>query len=212
MPSDPKEVFFDNKNPFHTAPAYTATSEENWAVCIEGNNPKDKYAAGLERIGASLHNHGSVHTSIGGSLATPFSPNNPIFGHLHGNLDRIWALHQELTNPASKLVNGWWETGPGKDKLKTVMPLFENPKVTVEEALTMDKVQFHYKQPGTRNGLLEIAAPLLVCLSVIFTLLVIGGYLLHKKIANANTDSPISDRLSVPLINQSDAVEDGVAQ
>ena len=213
LPSDPKKVFFDNQNPFHVAPAYDATSDENWAVCIEGNNPKDKYAAGLERLGASLHNHGSVHTSVGGSLATPFSPNNPLFGHLHGNIDRIWALHQEVKNPASKYVNGWWETGPGKDKLKTEMPLFENPKVTVEEALMMDKVPFRYAQPGLRSHAREIANGIWIWLCLIFVNLAWISCFYRKHYMANKDQTEISRKLSVPLMTQPDNnVEDGLAK
>ena len=37
LPSDPRK-FFDNQNPFHVAPMMQQVT--NWAVCIEGNNPK----------------------------------------------------------------------------------------------------------------------------------------------------------------------------
>lgn len=38
---------------------------------------------------AELHNR--VHNWIGGSMAIPYSPNDPVFWLLHANIDRIWA-------------------------------------------------------------------------------------------------------------------------
>eukprot|EP00943_MAST-04B_sp_MAST-4B-sp1_P009504 g9504.t1 len=151
LPNDPKKVFFDNENKFHTPPSFDATPEENWAVCMEGNDPKDEYAAGIERLGASLRNHGSIHTYMGGSAATPWSPNNPVFANLHGNVDRVWALAQDPASPISSSLNAWWKSGPGKEKLESDLPLFDNPKVKVKDALTMDKVNFRYVAPGMRN-------------------------------------------------------------
>ena len=145
LPADGKKVFFNSPdnpypdNPYMVAPSYTnAKPDEYWAACIEGNNPSDMYAAGLERIGASLSTHGSVHTAIGGSLATPYSPNDPMFAHLHGNVDRMWALYQEQHG------TGAWFENVAKDRLDTPMPLFKNPTVTIRDVLDMNKMPFKY--------------------------------------------------------------------
>ena len=147
LPADGKKVFFNSPdnpypdNPYMVAPSYTnAKPDEYWAACIEGNNPSDMYAAGLERIGASLSTHGSVHTAIGGSLATPYSPNDPMFAHLHGNVDRMWALYQEQHG------TGAWFENVAKDRLDTPMPLFKNPTVTIRDVLDMNKMPFKYQQ------------------------------------------------------------------
>ena len=149
LPKDPTKVFLasDVKNPFQPAPAYKyALPTEFFAVCMEGNNPEDEFAAGLERLGSALHGHGSVHASIGGAMSTPFAVNNPAFGHLHGNLDRLWSIYQEKAEYA--WINEWFLSGPGKDKLKTKLPLFKNPEVAVEETLSMERLPFRYKSPG----------------------------------------------------------------
>ena len=86
---------------------------------------------GLERIGASLHPpHGATHTNMGGRLATPTSPNDPIFTHLHANVDRLYAEYQ------NRYGNSWFEDGPGKQYLAMPLPLFQNPTVTVQHALS----------------------------------------------------------------------------
>ena len=86
---------------------------------------------GLERVGASLHPpHGATHTYMGGTLATPASPNDPIFTHLHTNVDRLYAEYQ------NRYGNKWFEDGPGKPYLQMPMPVFKNPTVSIAQALS----------------------------------------------------------------------------
>jgi len=44
--------------------------------------------------GPQLHNR--VHVWVGGSMQLSTSPNDPVFFLNHSNVDRIWALWQEL--------------------------------------------------------------------------------------------------------------------
>lgn len=93
-------------------------------VQLQGIDPSDTLARGLERLGASLHPpHGATHTHMGGSLATPTSPNDPIFTHLHWNVDRKFAEWQHTHG------NGWFIDGPLKMKLDDPLPLFDTPPV-----------------------------------------------------------------------------------
>ena len=66
---------------------------------------------------------------MGGSLATPTSPNDPIFTHLHSNVDRIFAEYQ------NRYGDAWFSNGPGRSYMDLPMPLFSNPQVTMREAL-----------------------------------------------------------------------------
>ena len=91
----------DKANIWATTKDYEASYARYFRPCFEGIDPSDKYAKGLERLGASLHPpHGATHTFMGGSLATPTSPNDPIFFHLHTNVDRLWAEYQVRRPPA----------------------------------------------------------------------------------------------------------------
>jgi tyrosinase len=42
--------------------------------------------------------HNRVHAWIGGSMAIPYSPNDPVFWMLHADIDRIWAQWED-SNP-----------------------------------------------------------------------------------------------------------------
>lgn len=96
---------------------------------------------GLERIGASLHPpHGATHTFMGGTLATPASPNDPIFTHLHTNVDRLYAEYQNINGN----TNDWFMKGPGKQYLTKPMPLFKNPTVTIQDALDYKGARYKY--------------------------------------------------------------------
>ena len=66
---------------------------------------------------------------MGGSLATPTSPNDPIFTHLHFNVDRIFAEYQ------SRFGDTWFTDGPGREFMDQPMPLFQNPQVTLRQGL-----------------------------------------------------------------------------
>ena len=96
-------------------------------------------AKGLERIGASLHPpHGATHTYSGGSMATPTSPNDPLFTGLHWNVDRKFAEWQKQHG------NGWFTDGPKKDMLDQPMPVLDNPLVTLREVLEHKDMLFTY--------------------------------------------------------------------
>jgi hypothetical protein len=140
LPEDGEEVFRkeDEANPHQVAPSYySAKPGQYWHSCAEGINPDDFYAAGWERVGASLDVHGSVHTWIGGTLAQPTAANDPIFQHLHGNADRVWAMYQKTHG------NKWFET-TGKAYLKTPMPLLENPEVSISDVLDFKGLAHRY--------------------------------------------------------------------
>ena len=140
LPEDGELVFRkeDETNPYKVAPSYyNAKPAEYWHSCSEGINPDDYYAAVWERLGASLDVHGSVHTWIGGTAAQPTAANDPIFQHMHGNSDRLWAMYQKTHG------NTWFER-TGKAYLNTPMPLFENPKVRIADVLGMDGLAHRY--------------------------------------------------------------------
>ena len=68
---------------------------------------------GVATRGASLHPpHGATHTYMGGTLATPTSPNDPVFTGIHTQVDRLWASYQK-----NNKVNGnaIWFADTGKD-------------------------------------------------------------------------------------------------
>ena len=127
-------------NPFATTKDFNNSNSVYWRACFEGIDPGDRIAKGLERIGASLHPpHGATHTYMGGSLASPSSPNDPIFWHLHSNVDRKFAEWQ--------IVNGndWFLSGPMNDKLDEALPLMDdNEPMTLRQALDSQKMGFTY--------------------------------------------------------------------
>jgi hypothetical protein len=75
---------------------------------------------------------------MGGSLATPTSPNDPIFTHLHCNVDRIFA-HYQL-----RYGNSWFTDGPGKNFMDLSMPVFTNPMVTLRQGLNRTHYGFTF--------------------------------------------------------------------
>jgi len=108
-------------NPWVTTKDYYKSFTQDFRPCFEGINPSDHYAKGLERLGASLHPpHGATHTYLGGSVATPTSPNDPIFIHLHWNVDRFWAEYQASHG------DDWFLRGPGKALLDEELPGLSN--------------------------------------------------------------------------------------
>lgn len=114
----------DPNNPFATTKGYSMSPMKYFRACFEGVDASVEIAKGLERLGASLHPpHGATHTWGGGSLATPTSPNDPIFAHLHWNVDRQWAHFQGRTN------NQWFYNGPESAKMELDMPLFDGVKL-----------------------------------------------------------------------------------
>lgn len=109
--------------------------------CVEGSDPTDKYSFALERVGASVHPpHGATHTYMGGSLATIGSPNDPIFFHLHCNVDRYWAQFQN----ANSSSNEWFTSGPAKNYSNLAMPSFYNPPVSPSEILDFRALGYTY--------------------------------------------------------------------
>jgi hypothetical protein len=59
---------------------YSVPPDRAWRPCVEGMDPADHFAMDQEELlGASLTRHGQAHTYIGGSVAAPTSPNDPIF-------------------------------------------------------------------------------------------------------------------------------------
>jgi hypothetical protein len=129
----------DPKNPFATTKDYSNSFVATFRACFEGIDPSEPIAKGLERLGASLHPpHGATHTFMGGSLATPTSPNDPIFTHLHWNVDRKFAEWQKEHG------NEWFTDGPMKDMLDKPMPVLDNPKVTLREVLEHHKMGFTF--------------------------------------------------------------------
>ena len=126
-------------NPFATAKDYSNSYTDFFRACFEGIDPSDTLAKGLERIGASLHPpHGATHTYSGGSMATPTSPNDPLFTGLHWNVDRKFAEWQKQHG------NDWFTAGPKKDMLDKPMPVLDNPKVTLREVLEHKDMLFTY--------------------------------------------------------------------
>ena len=76
---------------------------------------------------------------MGGSLATPTSPNDPIFTHLHWNVDRKFAEWQLLHG------NSWFTQGPMKDKLDQPMPMFDRaPTITLRQVLDHHSLGFTF--------------------------------------------------------------------
>jgi len=129
----------DPKNPFATTKDYSNSFVATFRACFEGIDPSEPIAKGLERLGASLHPpHGATHTFMGGSLATPTSPNDPIFTHLHWNVDRKFAEWQKEHG------NEWFTDGPMKDMLDKPMPVLDNPKVTLRDVLEHHKMGFTF--------------------------------------------------------------------
>ena len=51
--------------------------------------------------------HGAVHMWVGGDMATPASPNDPVFFLHHCNMDRIWAIWQGMNPSASYPASGY---------------------------------------------------------------------------------------------------------
>lgn len=95
MPYSSKPLGNRSANPWDTTYDYFKSMNTYFRPCFEGIDPSDEFARGVERLGASLHPpHGSTHSYMGCSVATPTSPNDPIFIHLHWNVDRLWAEYQ----------------------------------------------------------------------------------------------------------------------
>jgi len=131
----------DTNNIWATTKDYSVSYSEFFRACFEGIDPADRIAKGLERLGASLHPpHGATHTYMGGSLATPTSPNDPIFTHLHFNVDRKFAEWQKANG------NDWFLNGPMKDKLDKPLPLFDDGKdpITLRQSLDYKSMGFDY--------------------------------------------------------------------
>ncbi len=55
--------------------------------------------------------HGEVHNAVGGDMAGPGSPGDPIFFLHHANVDRLWARWQER-HPRGRPPNGDEELQP----------------------------------------------------------------------------------------------------
>merc|ERR1711998_549522 len=118
----------NESDPWATSNDYYAPIKHNFRPCLEGINSSDPYARGFERLGASLQPpHGATHTFRGGTLATPTSPNDPVFFHLHWNIHRLWAHYRNRSS------NKWFLEGPGKAHLDEELPGFEG--VTVRDTL-----------------------------------------------------------------------------
>lgn len=133
--SDPDQKF----NGWATTKDYYNSYEDHFRACFEGIDPSDVLAKGLERVGASLHPpHGATHTFSGGSLATPNSPNDPVFTGIHWNVDRKFAEWQV------KHGNKWFTEGPMKDMLDKNIPVFENPSVTLQSVLNLKEIGYTF--------------------------------------------------------------------
>ena len=129
----------DPSNYWATTKDYFNKMSDGFRACFEGIDPTDPLAKGLERVGASLHPpHGATHTYSGGSLATPTSPNDPVFTGLHWNVDRKFAEWQ------AEHGNTWFTDGPMKDMMDQDMPLFQNPTVKLREVLDHKKMGFTF--------------------------------------------------------------------
>lgn len=114
---------------------YSVAPDIGWRACLEGMDPSDKYAVAPEgQFGASLTMHGGVHTFIGGTTASPASPNDPIFFMIHGNVDRMWAAYQARNGCTTCL--GLGEPDEEKKFLATELPFFKG--VTVADTLHPD--------------------------------------------------------------------------
>lgn len=95
MPYSSQPLGNRSLNPWDTTFDYFKPIDKYFRPCFEGIDAADNFARGVERLGASLHPpHGSTHTYMGCSVATPTTPNDPIFIHIHWNVDRLWAEYQ----------------------------------------------------------------------------------------------------------------------
>jgi tyrosinase len=71
-------------------------------------------------LGPSLHNR--VHVWVGGDMLFHTSPNDPVFFLNHCNVDRIWAIWQDL-HPGESYVP--YQAGPRGHNLHDAMPPWE---------------------------------------------------------------------------------------
>jgi len=58
-------------------------------------DPDQSFRAYLEG-GGSSRMHNGVHVWVGGMMATGASPNDPVFFLHHANIDRLWAMWQDI--------------------------------------------------------------------------------------------------------------------
>jgi tyrosinase len=76
--------------------------------------------------------HGSVHNAVGGTMAGPSSPGDPLFFLHHANLDRLWSEWQ-ATHPAQAPSN--------RTEILQPKPLFG---VAVSKCLSIQKLGYQY--------------------------------------------------------------------
>lgn len=96
-----------------------------FSPCLEGLDLGDDYALGLERLGASVHSpHGHAHQYVGGSVNQPSAPSDPVFAHIHMNVDRLFREAQ-LRSEAQT-----WSFDSGYQ-----LSFFKNPTVTVGDVI-----------------------------------------------------------------------------
>jgi hypothetical protein len=125
--------------PYSVAPHnFSVTPDRDWRACMEGMEPSDHYSSAIEGLaGASLRRHGQAHTWMGGSVATPTSPNDPIFFMIHANVDRLFTRYQQNFKCTDCLGSRPGDGEAGSDAAvyrATTLPYFQtNP--TVEELL-----------------------------------------------------------------------------
>ena len=82
------------------------------------------------------HIHGGVHNAVGGDMAGPASPSDPLFFLHHANIDRLWAVWQ-VSHPG---------LGPANltDTLQPA-PLFD---VTVAQVQNIAGFGYSYEKEG----------------------------------------------------------------
>jgi len=90
--------------------------------------------------------HGQVHNSLGGDVASMYSPNDPIFFLLHSSLDFIWWQWQQLNTDVrySEYVSG----------LDEILPPFD---VSIGDMVNADGLCYTY-QPYSKNTVLTTSS------------------------------------------------------
>ncbi|MFE7130731.1 tyrosinase family protein [Streptomyces sp. NPDC057638] len=94
----------------YDAPPWNENSPNTFRNILEGN------------WGAFLHNQ--VHTWVGGQMAQPVSPNDPVFWLHHAFVDKLWADWQQLHPASPYLPNG---TTPDAVDLNEAMAPWDGP-------------------------------------------------------------------------------------
>ncbi len=121
---DPRAFFPNNREVFEAISIYRPYDSPPFDTTVPLENSFRNYLEGWWERGSSMHN--GIHVFIGGQMGSGTSPNDPVFFLHHAQVDRIWALYQEM----------WGNESYPEQFLDE--QLFEFPGVTVRSTFDLE--------------------------------------------------------------------------